>query len=133
MKFTHTLTFFFSFLVACLNFTFPVTGTGAFSPLLSLPVGVAQMVRRLTVKPLGLKAFVTDPYIKMVPFISAVLHRCPLFTPDANISAIVMFSVLFLAKPIRPDRPGWDNNMYMGIISRRIIPILPPMDGGNRA
>ena len=113
--------------VAFLDLTFPVTGTSAYSSFFSLPVGEAQMDRELAVThTLNLKPFVTDPYIKMVPLISAVLLHCPLFAPDANVFSIVMFPVFLLAKPIRPNRPGRDNDMYMRIFfdgSSRLSPL----------
>ena len=109
--FTQTLTIFLSFPVAYLNFTFPVIGTGKFPPLLSLPVGAAQMNRRLTITlTLNFRSFVAGP-IKMVPLISAIPFQVQPLPPDADVFALVIFPVLFLTEPIGANCPGGDNDM----------------------
>ena len=81
--------------VAYLDLTPLVASTGAYSPLLSLPVGESQINSRLTVMySLDLKAFVADADAQSIALISAVLLRCPPLPPDAGVFTLVMYPVL---------------------------------------
>ena len=119
--------------VVFFDFTLPVTGVRAFTTLLLLPINEAEVDNWITVAlPLYLKTFMTDPDIVPIPFIGPILYLCPLLTPNAYVFALVMLPVLHLAESIWSNSPGGNNDMYMWIVLRRIVPIKPPMDGGNR-
>lgn len=105
-----------------------------FATLLPLPVDTAQVDGGLTVTfSLDFKALMTDLDIQPVPLVSAVLCLRPLFTPDDDVSAFIMFPVLPLTEAILSNRTGGDNDVDVGVASRWVITVAAPMDGGDCA
>ena len=121
-----------AFLITRFNGTSPIASMCALTTLLLLPVDAAEVVRRLTVNSLDCKAFVADLDVQMVPLICTILYLCSLLTPEGYVLALVMFPVLPPAKSILSYCSGGDNDVDVGVILGRIIPITAPMDSSNR-
>lgn len=120
----------------CISFfdgTSFVTSACTFPTLLFPPVDTAEMIHRLAVNALHIKALVADPNIQLTPLIGSVLHLCPPLTPNADIFTLVMLTVFLLAKTIRSDSSGRNDDVNMGIIFRWINPVPAFMDRCNRA
>jgi len=108
------------FFVAHLDCSLPISSGSTFAALFSLPVYTTEMDSRFQVSlALHLKAFVANAYSKPISPIGAILHICPLFSPDTDVHSLVMFLIFFRTKAVWPDRPGGDNNMDVRVVPGR--------------
>ena len=110
---------------------FPLGIQSMLSLLCPLPVDAAQMTAWFPiVYTLHLKTLVADPYVQLFPFVGAVLHQSPLFTPDKDVLSLVMLAVFFGAKTIWANSSGRHDDVHMGIASRWVARILSLVDCG---
>lgn len=115
-----------TFRISLLDGTFLIAGACVLPTPLLLPVDMTEVDGGLAIIfPLIFQTFMADPDIQPAPLIGPVLHFSPLFTPKRDIFSLVMLSVFLRTETVRPDHPGWNDDMDMGVVLRRIKLISP--------
>ena len=86
-------------LVPCIQHPPTCTGGRELTPLLFLPVHQGKVVNWFSViATLHKETFVADSDIQGIALIGAILNRCPLLSPDIDVFALVVLTVLPLTE-----------------------------------